>query len=38
MVVKKSGHIINIGSASSREVYAGGNEYCATKHAVLALS
>jgi NADP-dependent 3-hydroxy acid dehydrogenase YdfG len=38
MVVKKSGHIINIGSISSREVYAGGNVYCATKHAVLALS
>jgi NADP-dependent 3-hydroxy acid dehydrogenase YdfG len=38
MVAKKSGHIINIGSISSREVYAGGNVYCATKHAVLALS
>jgi NADP-dependent 3-hydroxy acid dehydrogenase YdfG len=38
MVVKKSGHIINIGSISSREVYVGGNVYCATKHAVLALS
>ncbi|MDR0206795.1 MAG: SDR family NAD(P)-dependent oxidoreductase [Bacteroidales bacterium] len=38
MVAKNSGHIINIGSISSREVYAGGNVYCATKHAVLALS
>jgi NADP-dependent 3-hydroxy acid dehydrogenase YdfG len=38
MVAKKIGHIINIGSISSREVYAGGNVYCATKHAVLALS
>ena len=38
MVAKKSGHIINIGSISSREVYIGGNVYCATKHAVLALS
>jgi len=38
MVAKKSGHIINIGSISSREVYAAGNVYCATKHAVLALS
>ena len=38
MVAKKSGHIINIGSISSREVYVGGNVYCATKHAVLALS
>jgi len=38
MVRKKSGHIINIGSISSREVYVGGNVYCATKHAALALS
>jgi NADP-dependent 3-hydroxy acid dehydrogenase YdfG len=38
MVARKSGHIINIGSISSREVYIGGNVYCATKHAVLALS
>jgi len=38
MVERKKGHIINIGSISSREIYAGGNVYCATKHAVLALS
>lgn len=38
MVERKNGHIINIGSISSREVYVGGNVYCATKHAVLALS
>jgi len=38
MVERKKGHIINIGSISSREVYVGGNVYCATKHAVLALS
>lgn len=38
MVERKSGHIINIGSISSREVYCGGGVYCATKHAVLALS
>lgn len=38
MVERKSGHIINIGSISSYEVYKGGNVYCATKHAVLALS
>ena len=38
MVKRKQGHIINIGSISSREIYAGGNVYCATKHAVLALS
>ena len=38
MVERKKGHIINLGSISSREVYVGGNVYCATKHAVLALS
>jgi len=38
MVSRKKGHIVNIGSISSREVYVGGNVYCATKHAVLALS
>jgi 3-hydroxy acid dehydrogenase / malonic semialdehyde reductase len=38
MVERRKGHIINIGSISSREVYVGGNVYCATKHAVLALS
>lgn len=32
------GHIINIGSISGKEVYAQGNMYCATKHAVIALS
>jgi 3-hydroxy acid dehydrogenase / malonic semialdehyde reductase len=38
MVERNKGHIVNIGSISSREVYVGGNVYCATKHAVLALS
>lgn len=33
-----SGHIINIGSTSSKEVYQGGNVYCASKHAVDAIS
>jgi NADP-dependent 3-hydroxy acid dehydrogenase YdfG len=32
------GHIINIGSMAGHEVYPGGNMYCATKHAVIALS
>ena len=32
------GHIINLGSIAGKEVYAGGNVYCATKHAVDALS
>jgi 3-hydroxy acid dehydrogenase/malonic semialdehyde reductase len=38
MVERKSGHVINIGSISSHEVYAGGVVYCATKHAERALS
>lgn len=38
MVSRKSGHIINMGSIASREVYANGGVYCATKHAVKALS
>lgn len=38
MVERRSGHIINIGSIASREVYANGGVYCATKHAVKALS
>ncbi len=33
-----SGHIINIGSIAGRETYPNGNVYCATKHAVDALS
>lgn len=38
MVVQKKGQIINIGSISAKEVYEGGNVYCATKHAVDALN
>jgi NADP-dependent 3-hydroxy acid dehydrogenase YdfG len=38
MVAGKSGHIINIGSIAGREVYPNGVVYCATKHAVDALS
>jgi 3-hydroxy acid dehydrogenase / malonic semialdehyde reductase len=38
MVARKSGHIINIGSIAGREVYPRGNVYCATKHAVDALT
>lgn len=34
----KSGHIFNLGSIAGKEVYPGGNVYCATKHAVDALS
>ncbi len=32
------GHIINIGSTAAKEVYPGGNVYCASKHAVDALN
>lgn len=38
MIENKSGHIINIGSIAGKEVYANGNVYCATKHAVDALN
>jgi len=38
MIENSGGHIINIGSIAGREVYANGNVYCATKHAVDALS
>ncbi len=38
MVKRGRGHIINIGSIAGKEVYVNGNVYCATKHAVDALS
>lgn len=38
MIEKAGGHIINIGSIAGKEVYANGNVYCATKHAVDALN
>lgn len=38
MKSNESGHIINIGSIAGKEVYANGNVYCATKHAVDALN
>ncbi|MEZ7873701.1 MAG: SDR family NAD(P)-dependent oxidoreductase [Bacteroidales bacterium] len=38
MIKRGSGHIINIGSIAGKDVYPNGNVYCATKHAVDALS
>ncbi|MCL6462378.1 MAG: SDR family NAD(P)-dependent oxidoreductase [Flavobacterium micromati] len=38
MIAQKSGHIINIGSIAGKEVYANGNVYCASKHAVDAIN
>jgi 3-hydroxy acid dehydrogenase/malonic semialdehyde reductase len=38
MITNGFGHIINIGSIAGKEVYASGNVYCATKHAVDALN
>jgi len=38
MVKRKKGHIINISSIAGKEVYPNGNVYCASKHAVEALT
>lgn len=38
MKKRGAGHIINVGSTAGKEVYEKGNVYCATKHAVEALS
>jgi NADP-dependent 3-hydroxy acid dehydrogenase YdfG len=38
MIANSQGHIINICSVAGKDVYENGNVYCATKHAVDALS
>ncbi|MDP4130772.1 MAG: SDR family NAD(P)-dependent oxidoreductase [Bacteroidota bacterium] len=38
MISRNRGHIINIGSIAATQVYQKGNVYCATKHAVEAIS
>lgn len=38
MIKRGRGHVVNIGSVAGRWVYPKGNIYCATKHAVHAIS
>ncbi|MCE2846969.1 MAG: SDR family NAD(P)-dependent oxidoreductase [Sphingobacteriales bacterium] len=38
MIERGTGHVINIGSTAAKDVYPSGSVYCATKHAVDAIS
>ena len=38
VLAANKGHVINIGSLAARQVFPNSGVYCATKHAVLALS
>jgi 3-hydroxy acid dehydrogenase/malonic semialdehyde reductase len=38
MIKNGKGHIVNIGSVAAKNIYEKGNVYCATKHAVDAIS
>jgi NADP-dependent 3-hydroxy acid dehydrogenase YdfG len=38
MTARGRGTVVHIGSIAGRQVYPGGNVYCATKHAVRALT
>ena len=38
MIAHQTGHVINIGSTAGKQVYQKGNVYCATKHAVQAIT